>query len=111
MALISLTAASIYSYVAYGPVKVRRISGYNNQGANVFIQLHQKVPNSIATPIAAGDIPTYKSLQCFANDGFIFGYSEDGIYLTPLVIGMSSTEANFTAVGAGGGVDCTVEID
>lgn len=111
MALLALTNANIYQFMSFGPIKIRRIHGYNNQAANVYIQLHQKIPDSIATPLATGNVPTFKSLVTTPSNGFMYTFGEEGVWFDPLVIGMSSTETTFTAVGANAGIDCTIEYD
>lgn len=109
--ILALTSADIYKFVAFGPVKVRRIHGWNNQASNVFIQLHQKIPDSIATPLATGNVPAFKSIVATPNNGFMYTFGEEGQFFDPLVVGMSSTETSFTAVAAAGGLDCTIEFD
>ena len=111
MSLIALTAANITRFVAFGPVRVMRVHGFNNQGADSYIQLHQKIPDSIAAPLATGNVPTFKSLLAQANNGFMYSFLPDGVLLSQLVYGISSTEASFTAVGAAAAVDCTLDVD
>lgn len=103
--LVKMTAANLTKWMAWGRVVVKTIHGYNNNGASVYIQLHQE------PVLTAGDVPACASLQCFANDGFMFSFGTQGIELSELIVGMSSTEANYTAVGAGAGLDVTFDID
>lgn len=103
--LVKMTAANLTQWIAWGRVIVKEMHGYNAQGASVFIQFHQE------PVLTAGDVPTCASFQCFANDGFMFSFGTQGIELSELTVGMSTTEANFTSVAASGGLDITLDID
>lgn len=109
--ILALTNATLQSFVAFGAATVRRIHGMNNNAIDCWIQLHQKIPNSIATPIANGDVPTFKSLYCPANTPFVFVLGEEGTVFNPLVYAVSTTEVNYTAPGGNGGLDISIEYD
>ena len=102
---IALTAADIIKWVAYGPTVVQAIHGMNNQGATLYIQFHEVPPKSDGT-LAAGAIPAYKSLQVAANSPFWFAINST---LNGLLYVVSTSEANYTAVAAAGGLDATLE--
>jgi len=111
MPLLAFTSAVLQKYVSFGPTVVRRLHGTNNQSSDVWIQLHQKQPDTIAAPLASGNVPVIKSLYALANSPFVFSFGDPGIFCNPLIIGMSTTEASFTSVAASGGLDMTLEYD
>lgn len=103
--LVKMTAANLTKWIAWGRVVVKEMHGYNNNANSVFIQFHQE------PVLTAGDVPVCASFQCFANDGFMFSFGTQGIELSELIVGMSTTEANFTSVGANAGLDITLDVD
>jgi len=107
MSLIAMTVSDIQKFIAFGDIEVSRIHGWNNQGSDLYIQLHQKIPDSIATPLAAGNVPVFKSLLAQANNGFVYSFNPP-LCLNQLVVGISTTEVNFTA--ASNGVDMTLDV-
>lgn len=103
---IALTAANISKWIAWGTVRVTSLHGMNNQGTTVYIQLHEVPPKADGT-LAAGTVPSVKSLQCAANSPFMFNVD---FTLKELFLALSTTEANYTAVAAAGGLDMTVVV-
>src|ERR1051326_8316683 len=108
MANIAMTAADILKWIAWGPVSVQRFHGYNNQAGTLYIQLHEITPKSDGT-VTAGSVPKVKSFQVLAGLPFSFEMVND-ITMSELVVCISSTEANYTAVAAAGGLDMTVTV-
>lgn len=107
-----MTLADIVKWAAWGQVTVKSISGFNNQGTDAYIQLHQTPPvtgaDTAGTQLANGTVPAYKSLYAQANNGF---YYELNVTLKELLVAISSTEVNFTAVSANTGLDMELDID
>ena len=99
--LATLVAANLTKRIAYGLCRVVRIYGYNSQVSDRYIQLFQ-------TPtVANGDVPVLKGLYAPASAPFDW---ELNTALSELLIAISSTQPNYTAVGAGTGLDMTLEI-
>lgn len=98
-----MTAADITKWASLGPVLVSEIFGYNNQGTDLYIQLHE------SPVVANGDVPKEKSLLAQTNNGFKYPFPKP-IALSELTIAVSTTEANLTKVGAAGGLDMTVVV-
>lgn len=101
---INLVAANTSKWIAWGPVRITQLHGYNNQGTSVYIQLHQVPPKADGT-LAAGTVPAVKSLECLP--GLPFAFTLD-FTLSECFLALSTTELTYTAVGAGGGLDLTV---
>lgn len=108
---VPMTNADRMKFLAFGPCTVRRIHGWNNQGADSYIQLHQKIADVIVTPLTVGDVPISKSILAQANNGFNYIFGDAGIAFDALCLGISSTETSFTDVGSNKGLDMTVELD
>jgi len=113
MPLLALTAATRQQFIAFGPCIIRGLHGFNNK-ADSYIQLHQKIPDIIATPITDGDVPIFKSLFC--PNGQAFGFRDawfgaEGTFFNSLCLGISSTEPNYTDPGANNGLDLTIEYE
>ncbi len=111
--LIALTNTTTQKFLSFGPCTIRGLSGQNNK-TDSYIQLHQKLPDTIATPLATGNVPIFKSMFC--PSGFAFGFRDswfgrNGVYFSSLVLGISSTEPAFTDAGANNGLDLTIELD
>ena len=104
---IALTKADILKWIAYGPTVLQAIHGMNNQGTPLYIQFHE-VPPATTGPLtlAAGAVPAYKSLQVAANSPFWFALNST---LGSCLYVVSTTELNYTAAGANGGLDATLE--
>lgn len=103
---VAMTAADIYKWIAYGPNRVTQFFGMNNQAGILYIQLHQLTPKADGT-IADATVPAIKSFQVLANAPFSFTVD---LTLSDLYVAISSTEANYTAVAAAGGLDMTVVV-
>lgn len=89
--------------IAFGPITIYKIYGRNNTGATVFIQFHENLT------VAAGDVPATKALEATANTWFDWSF-EKGLSLTQLLLAMSSTQVNYTAL-VNAGLDCTIEYE
>jgi len=100
-----MVAANLTKWVAWGPVTVRSMFGWNNNATPVYIQFFQ-------TPtVAASDVPAMKSLVAAGNNGFMYVFGPEGITLSELLVALSTTELNYTAVSAASGLDMTLDID
>lgn len=109
MPLISMTAADLTKFIAFGDVLINKMWGWNNQGSDLYIQLHQTIPLA-AGGLTASTVPACKSVVAQHGNGFFYSFGVEGMRLTELTIGISSTETNYTAVSANGGLDMTVEV-
>jgi hypothetical protein len=110
---IAFTAADIAKWIAFGPVRVRSIHGFNNQSTDLYVQLHEISKGTVSSTQvqpANGTVPKFKSLHVQAGNSFKWEF-EDGIVFSELVVAISTTEANLTIVGASGGVDLTLVAD
>lgn len=107
---VSMVAADLVKWIAWGRVVVREIHGWNGQGSDVYIQLHQVPPLANGT-LTASAVPAYKSLLAQAGNGFMYNFGPQGIELSELLIALSTTEVNYTAVSAAGGLDLTIDFD
>jgi hypothetical protein len=105
-----MVAADLTKWVAFGNINIQTISGYNAQGATVYIQLFQ-IPPLAAGGITASTVPAFKSLVCPTVAAFNFNFQASGLALSECLIGLSSTEANYTAVAASSGLDLTMQFD
>lgn len=103
--IVPIVAANITKWLAWGPVTIQSIVGMNNQGSTLYIQLHQVPPLANGT-LANGTVPAVKSLQVLANAPFAF--QNLNVTLAECFLAISSTEVNYTAVSAAGGLDGTV---
>jgi hypothetical protein len=103
--MINLTAANISKWIAWGTVTITELHGMNNQGAILYIQLHEIPPLASGT-LTNEAVPAYKSFQVLANAPFYFNLSSCTLKECFLVI--STTELNYTAVAANGGLDMSV---
>lgn len=108
---IAFTAALLSKWCSFGLCQVKRIHGFNNQGANVFIQLFETSPESSSTNVSNGKVPTFKSLLAAPNNGFDYDFGYNRPSFSELTIALSTTETSLTAVAASGGLDMTVDID
>lgn len=98
---IAMVAADEILWLAYGPVTIYHIYGFNNQADNRFIQLHEKL-----TAIASTDIPTGESLIAYPTAAIDWQFP-GGLTLSECRIGISSSQANYTAV-TNTGLDITI---
>lgn len=110
MSLITMVAADLTKFVAFGPICVKRIHGYN-ASADCYIQLFDTMPVSIASPIANAAVPTCKGIYCKTATPIFIDFGEEGIMLSSLIVGISSTQPTYTAVGAGAGVNITLDVE
>lgn len=101
---IAIVAADVTKWIAWGPGKVTHIYGFNNQIVDLFIQLFQ------SPTVAASDVPAIKALWAPSKAAFDWPFP-DGLQFSELLVAPSSSEANYTAVGAGAGLDMTVVIE
>lgn len=103
---VAMVAADLTKRVAFGVVKVNEVHGWNNQATDLYIQFFEK------PQVANGDIPVFKSLWV-AGNGAPFSWAFVDCELSELLIAISTTEASYTAVGAGGGLDlsCVFQSD
>ena len=107
-----MVAANLTKWVAWGRIVVHEIHGWNAQGADLYIQLHQTPPLTAAGgALTAGTIPAFKSLLAQQANGFMYNFGAQGVELSELLIAISTTEPNYTAVGAAGGIDLTIDFD
>lgn len=107
----SLVAANINpKWVAWGPVQIKRFQGWNANASAVYIQFHQTPPLAGGTTLTAGRVPEFKSFLASAANGFDYEFP-NYVRMNELTVALSSTEANYTAVGAGAGLDLTMEFD
>ena len=98
---IAMVAADEILWLAYGPVTIYHIYGFNNQADNRFIQLHEKL-----TALANADVPSSKSLVAYPTAAIDWQFP-GGLTLSECRIGISSTEVNYTAI-TNTGVDITI---
>lgn len=101
---VQMVAADITKKIAFGRIKVVQIYGYNNQTSDRYIQFHR------GPTIAASDVPYVKSLWAAASTAFSWTFAT-GLELPDLMVGISSSEVNYTAAGAGTGVDMTLVVE
>ena len=90
-------------FIAFGPITIYKIYGRNNTASAVYIQFHE------APTVAASDVPATKALEASANTWFDWSF-EKGLSLTQLLLAMSSTQINYTAL-VDAGLDCTIEYE
>ncbi len=101
---IAMTTVDIWKWIAYGPVKVSTIHGYNPNAFTVYILLLEVPPLADGSPPLAS-VPIYKSLQCLANAPYFFSLD---CTLSECFLVLSSTEASFTALAPTTGMDLTL---
>ena len=97
-----MAAADLLKWVSLGDVLVTEISGNNPNVADRYIQLHEVLPLADGT-LANGAVPTF-SLLAQGKNGFKYSYLNP-IPLKELLVTVSTTEATYTAVGAGTALD------
>jgi len=116
---ISMVAATLFKWVAFGNCKIYEIVGFNANAADVYIQLFEIPPVTAATAVPNASVPAFKSLVAqgstnsgyAAGNGFKYDFGTEGITLKELFVALSSTEPNYTAVGANAGLDITLLVD
>ena len=98
--------AAVYVYQqSFIPTLIFRIQGWNYQAADCYLQLF----DSLTAP-APGAVPL-KSFYLQAAFTFLYHESEGIPCKTGAYWALSSTDATFTALVAGGGIDLQVEIE
>lgn len=102
----AMVAADNTKAIAFGRVKVVHIFGYNNQGADRYIQFFAKPKENITN----GDVPTVKSFYCPQGAPIDWQWPT-GLELSELSIGISSTEVTYTGLGGATGVDITIVVE
>jgi len=109
---VPMVLADEYKHIAYGPVRVLSVIGFNNNsgaGSDRYLQFHTKFPGALT----AADVPTFKGLWFPSGAQSTFGretFGEDGLYFGELLAAVSSTEINYTAV-TDTGLDLTIVVD
>ncbi len=98
----TMVAADETKWLACGPIEISRITGFNNQEANVFIQLHEKIG-----ALTNGDVPSVKAFVAYPQAAIDWPV---GMVLSNCRIAVSSTEANYTAL-TDTGLDITIEYE
>jgi hypothetical protein len=98
---ISLAAADLTKWVAFGPVKVDKLFGRNDSGAELYLQLHQ------SPVVLANDVPVPNGVLTVPTGEWFDWFFEPGIQLSELTIAVSTTKLLYTAPGAGLGVTAT----
>lgn len=101
-----MVAADNTKSITFGRVKVIHIFGYNNQGADRFIQFFTKPKEEITN----GDTPAVKSLYCPQGAPIDWQWPT-GLELSELSIGISSTEVTYTGLGGATGVDISIIVE
>lgn len=103
------------SWIAYGPIKVLRIYGMNNNASDRYIQLFDAnalagVPTSGgAYAPEASAVPAVPGLYVQASKPFYWDFPA-GLELSELFLAISSTQVTYTAV-TNTGLDLTIEYD
>lgn len=103
------------SWIAYGPIKVLRIYGMNNNASDRYIQLFDA--NALAgVPTSGGAyapessaVPAVPGLYVQASKPFYWDFP-GGLELSELFLAISSTQVTYTAV-TNTGLDLTIEYD
>ena len=99
-----LVVADLTKRIAWGHCKVIQIVGFNPQGTSRYIQLHQ------APAIAASDVPAVKGMEVPPGTWFDWSFPH-GLSLAELTVAISTTQANYTAPAASGGINCSLWTD
>lgn len=97
---VHIVTATITKYLAYGSATITKIYGFNNSGADVYLQIHE------SPTVAASDVPKIAGLHCPTGQWFDW-FWDGGLGVSEFLIANSSVQASYTA--AAGGVDMTVE--
>ena len=106
-----MVAADHAKWVSFGECRVRAIHGWNNQAADVYIQLIEASKGTVAVGTvqpANATVPKYKALLAQAGNGFAYDLD---VNFSELIVAASTTETALTIVGAAGGLDLTIEVD
>ena len=100
---VKLVAADLTKYISWGRCNVKKIFGYN-ASASAFLQIFQK------PTVANGDVPPVAALSAPTGQWFDW-FFDKGLPLSEFLFAVSSTQPTYTAVGAGAGVDVTIEVE
>jgi len=100
--ITSMTAADLTKWIAYGPIKVNHVYGYNNQTTDLFVQFHES-----PTLANVSEIPAVKAIWAPAKAAFDWSWPEK-LPLKELIIGVSTVEASFTQAAAASALDMTI---
>lgn len=100
-----IVKANLTKWIAWGPVKISQITAFNPEAVVVYIQFHEVPPLSDGS-LTAGAVPAFKSIA-ITNATSINLINLD-INLKECLVALSSTEATYTAVAAGAGIDGTI---
>jgi hypothetical protein len=106
---VPMVIADEYVHVAYGPVRVVSVHGFNNNAADRYLQFHEKFPDALTN----GDVPTFKSMWFPQGAQTVFGretFGDGGLTFSELLAAISSTEVNYTAV-TNTGLDLTIVVE
>lgn len=109
--IVSLTETDLTKWVSYGPCRVTLVKGFNNNGTDRYLQLHQR-SSAASDPLTNGTVPAVKSLHFPASTSATYGSNILGdLPLNELTIAISTTEESYTAPSAGEGLDLTINVE
>ena len=99
---VSLAATDLTKHIAWGPIVVNKVWGRNDSGADLYLQLYQ------APVVLASAVPDPKGVLTCPTGQWFDWFFENGLSLSELCIGVSTTALTYTAPGAGLGVTGTI---
>lgn len=106
MANINMVKADLVKWVAWGLVRITQLTAFNPNAGTVYIQFHEVPPLANGT-LTDQAIPAFKAIPVV--NGTSVDLTQLDINLKECLIAMSSTDATYTAVAAGGGLNCSFE--
>ena len=106
-----MTAADLTKFISFGTCRIREIHGFNNQSQDLYIQCFDQLPVSASVNVSASTVPTCKSMHTQAGNSFKWEFNDGLDFSKGLIIAVSSTETNYTAVSAASALDMTVVVD
>jgi hypothetical protein len=101
--IVSLTTTDLFKLLAFGPVRIKSIHGWNQQGVDLYIQIFS---DSVTLTGGGTAKPTEAALLAQQNNGF---YYELNWTLPMANYALSSTPDVYTAVATG--ITITFDID
>ena len=101
--LVAATVTPVWLH--FGPNRVRTIEGYNPSG-DLFLQLFD-LPSPSNSPITTGAIPR-ESLQLQGTNSFKWDFNDGIDFSRDLSVAVSTTQASYTAPGAGAGANVSI---